>query len=35
MIPDALHKGGSTVVPPAVAGFLFALYLALMETAAG
>jgi CRP-like cAMP-binding protein len=35
MIPEALHKGGSTVVLPAVAGFLFALYLALMETAAG
>jgi len=34
MIPEALHKGGSTVVLPAVAGFLFALYLALMETAA-
>jgi CRP-like cAMP-binding protein len=35
MIPEALHKGGSTVVLPAVAGFLFALYLALMETTAG
>ncbi|HEY4170613.1 MAG TPA: cyclic nucleotide-binding domain-containing protein [Reyranella sp.] len=35
MIPEALHKGGSTVVLPAVAGFLFALYLALMETVAG
>ena len=35
MIPEALHKGGSTVVLPAVAGFLFALYLALMETASG
>jgi CRP-like cAMP-binding protein len=34
MIPEALHKGGSTVVLPAVGGFLFALYLALMETAA-
>jgi len=33
MIPEALHKGGSTVVLPAVAGFLFALYLALLETA--
>jgi len=33
MIPEALHKGGSTVVLPAVAGFLFALYLALVETA--
>ncbi len=35
MIPEALHKGGSTVVLPAVGGFLFALYLALLETAAG
>lgn len=33
MIPEALHKGGSTVVLPAVGGFLFALYLALLETA--
>jgi zinc transporter ZupT len=33
MIPEALHKGGSTVVLPVVAGFLFALYLALLETA--
>jgi CRP-like cAMP-binding protein len=32
MIPEALHKGGSTVVLPAVGGFLFALYLALVET---
>ena len=32
MIPEALHKGGSTVVLPAVAGFLLALYLALLET---
>ncbi len=32
MIPEALHKGGSTVVLPAVGGFLFALYLALLET---
>jgi CRP-like cAMP-binding protein len=31
MIPEALHKGGSAVVLPAVAGFLFALYLALVE----
>ena len=31
MIPEALHKGGSTVVLPAVGGFLFALYLALTE----
>lgn len=34
MIPEALHKGGSAVVLPAVAGFLFALYLALLEAAA-
>jgi zinc transporter ZupT len=33
MIPEALHKGGSTVAPPAVGGFLFALYLAPLETA--
>ncbi|MBN9085654.1 MAG: cyclic nucleotide-binding domain-containing protein [Reyranella sp.] len=33
MIPEALHKGGSTVVLPAVGGFLFALYLALLELA--
>src|SRR5262245_5534237 len=31
MIPEALHKGGSAVVLPAVAGFLFALYLALVD----
>jgi CRP-like cAMP-binding protein len=31
MIPEALHKGGSGIVLPAVAGFLFALYLALVE----
>jgi len=31
MIPEALHKGGSAVVLPAVGGFLFALYLALVE----
>jgi CRP-like cAMP-binding protein len=35
MIPEALHKGGSTVVLPAVAGFLFALYIALLELAPG
>jgi zinc transporter ZupT len=29
MIPEALHEGGSLVVLPTVAGFLFALYLAL------
>ena len=32
MSPEALHKGDSTVVLPVVAGFLFALYLALLET---
>jgi CRP-like cAMP-binding protein len=32
MIPEALHKGGSSVVLPAVGGFLMALYLALLET---
>lgn len=31
MIPEALHKGGSAVVLPAVGGFLFALYLAMLE----
>ena len=31
MIPEALHKGGSGIVLPAVGGFLFALYLALTE----
>src|SRR5262249_25365861 len=34
MIPEALHKGGSAVVLPVVAGFLLALYLALLEAAA-
>ena len=34
MIPEALHKGGSGIVLPAVGGFLFALYLALLEGAA-
>ena len=29
MIPEAIDQGGSLVVPPIVAGFLFALYLAL------
>ena len=29
MIPEAIHEGGSVVVLPTVAGFLFALYLAL------
>jgi len=31
MIPEALHKGGSAIVLPTVSGFLFALYLALVE----
>jgi zinc transporter ZupT len=31
MIPEAIHEGGSFVVLPIVAGFLFALYLALFE----
>ena len=35
MIPEALHKGGSGIVLPVVGGFLFALYLALLEGAAG
>ena len=35
MIPEALHKGGSTVVLPAVGGFLFALYLTLLELVPG
>jgi zinc transporter ZupT len=34
MIPEALHKGGSGIVLPAVGGFLFALYLALLQAAA-
>jgi zinc transporter ZupT len=29
MIPEALHQGGSLIVLPTVAGFLFALYLSL------
>ena len=32
MIPEAIHGGGSVVVLPTVAGFLFALYLALLVT---
>jgi hypothetical protein len=32
MIPEAIHEGGSLVVLPIVAGFLFALYLSLSET---
>lgn len=31
MIPEAIDQGGSLVVLPTVAGFLFALYLALVE----
>jgi CRP-like cAMP-binding protein len=31
MIPEALHKGGSVIVLPVVAGFLVALYMALIE----
>ena len=34
MIPEALHKGGSGIVLPTVGGFLFALYLALVESSA-
>ena len=30
---EALHMGGSSIVLPAVGGFLFELYLALLETA--
>jgi zinc transporter ZupT len=32
IIPEAIHEGGSLVVPPTVAGFLFALYPALGAT---
>ena len=34
MIPEAIHEGGSLVVLPTVAGFLFALYLALAVSVA-
>jgi zinc transporter ZupT len=34
MIPEALHKGGSGIVLPAVGGFLFALYFALIDAVA-
>jgi hypothetical protein len=34
MIPETIHDGGSLVVLPTVAGFLFALYLALPEALA-
>jgi zinc transporter ZupT len=29
MIPEAIHQGGSVIVLPTVAGFLFALYFAI------
>lgn len=32
MIPEAIHKGGSGIVLPAVGGFLFGLYLVLLQT---
>jgi zinc transporter ZupT len=32
MIPEAIHQGGSAVVLPTVAGFLFALYFALSSS---
>jgi CRP-like cAMP-binding protein len=32
MVPEALHQGGSLVVLPTVAGFLFALYLILAQS---
>ena len=32
MIPEGIHEGGSVVVLPTVAGFLFAQYLALPAT---
>jgi hypothetical protein len=31
MIPEALHEGGSQIVLPTVAGFLFSLYLSLVQ----
>ena len=33
MVPEAIHEGGSLVVMPTVAGFLFALYVSLAEAA--
>lgn len=33
MIPEAIHEAGSLVVMPTVAGFLFALYVSLAESA--
>jgi CRP-like cAMP-binding protein len=32
MIPESIHEGGSLIVLPAVAGFLFALWLVLAQT---
>jgi hypothetical protein len=32
MIPESIHEGGSLVVLPTVAGFLFALWLALGQS---
>ena len=32
MIPESIHEGGSLIVLPAVAGFLFALWLILTQT---
>jgi CRP-like cAMP-binding protein len=32
MIPESIHEGGSLVVLPTVAGFLFALWLALLQS---
>lgn len=32
MIPEAIHKGGSGIVLPAVGGFLFGLYLVMIQT---
>jgi DNA-binding transcriptional LysR family regulator len=34
MIPEAIHEGGSLIVLPAVAGFLFALWLVLAQALA-
>ncbi len=33
MIPEAIHQGGSVIVLPTVAGFLFALYFAIQPPA--
>lgn len=32
MIPEAIHEGGSLIVLPTVAGFIFALWLALAQS---